>query len=111
MNLETIATEMKEQCLAANDDEAAFHIVQRRLGPGLILDLELSANRWQLSLSRINIRPSEAEIDTCTGAFDAPDGTRTLRGVAHTPAVKPIHIARLQWLRQLSFTEEERTND
>lgn len=109
MSPETIATEMKTQCLDGTDDKAAFHIIQRRLGRGLILALEVSANRWQLTLSRIGVEPSQAEIDTYSGAFGAPDGTRTLRGAADTPAVKPIQMARLQWLRyeQLSLGDNQ----
>lgn len=100
MNLTDIATEMAQACHNMFEDgETAFTISQRTLERGLILTLELSANHWRLGLNRANVAPSQAEIDTCAGAFDIPEGTTTERGIAYLAAGKFIYVARLRWPR------------
>lgn len=99
MNLTNIAAEMTNACHNMFEGDTAFCISQRTLPRGLILTLELSASHWQLGLNRANVAPSEAEVDTCAGAFNVPKDTAVLRGIAALGTGKIIHVARLQWPR------------
>lgn len=100
MKLEDIAAEMRQACHnMLEDNNISFAINQRALERGLILALGLNATHWQLTLSRANVEPSEAEIDTCAGAFDIPEDTAAIRGVAYIATGKFICVARLKWPR------------
>ena len=113
--LAAIAEKMTHQCLAIlmQNPEADYCIVQRQLSHGLSMSLEVDQQFWRLTLARLNIAPSSAEIVTCQRAFLVDDVTTTF-GSVYTPSGACIKTARLEWKRQIQlgfFRGETETAD
>jgi hypothetical protein len=65
--------------MRAEIEAAPFGHTKQTLGGGLMLALFRNDVRWRLTLRRINVYPSDREVEICSCAFGAPLGTEPTR--------------------------------